>query len=251
VARREYIETMFRALLHRLSAHLPSQCAVCHAWPTQPVCEACVVRFAQPRPRCRTCAVPLAAPVDQCGDCLLAPRPLDACVAAVGYEYPWSRLLVEFKFHARPGWADSFATLLRSAPWVEPALERANLVLPMPLSIRRLRERGFNQALELARHLSPTKLRADILLRIRDTPAQTTLGRAQRLRNVHHAFAVEPRYAPLLVGARVVLVDDVMTSGASMFSAASILKEAGAGHITGMVMARADPPTTHDGAPGQ
>lgn len=251
VARREYIETMFRALLHRISAHLPSQCAVCHAWPAQPVCEACVVRFAQPRLRCRTCALPLAAPVDQCGDCLLTPKPLDACVAAVGYEYPWSRLLVEFKFHARPGWAGSFATLLRSTPWVEPALERADLVLPMPLSVQRLRERGFNQALELARHLAPAKLRADVLLRIRDTPAQTTLGRAQRLRNVRHAFAVEPRFAPQLVGARVVLVDDVMTSGASLFSASSVLMEAGAGHITGMVMARADQPAAHASVPAQ
>ncbi len=198
------------------------------------------MRFAQPQARCRTCALPVTGDIPQCGACLLHPPPLDACLAAVAYEFPWSRLIVDFKFRARPGWAKSFATLLRSTPWVEPALEQATLVLPMPLSEQRLRERGFNQALLLARKLAPAKLDHRVLLRIRDTPAQSALKREQRLRNVQHAFAVEPLNARRLVGAKLVLVDDVMTSGASLHSAAQALRAAGAAHITGVVLARAE-----------
>ena len=239
---------MFRALLKSISDQFPSQCAVCHAWPAHAVCEACVERFAQPLPRCRTCALPLVTGTTQCGFCIRRPPPLDACVAAVGYEYPWSRLIGEFKFRAKPGWAASFATLMHSAPWVEPALENADLVLPMPLSRERLRERGFNQALELAKHLAPGKTAHGLLLRIQDTPPQSALKRAQRLRNVRHAFAVEPLRARELAGLRVVLVDDVMTSGASMHAAARALRTAGAHHITGMVLARADPPLSDSGS---
>ncbi|MBC7705887.1 MAG: ComF family protein [Rhodoferax sp.] len=233
---------MFRVLFKGISAQLPSQCAVCHAWPAQPVCEACVVRFAQPTPRCRTCALPVVGGIEQCGACIRLPPPLDACVAAVAYEYPWSRLIVEFKFAARPGWAASFATLLRSAPWVEPALENADLIVPMPLSTQRMRQRGFNQAYELARQLAPGKKGQGLLLRILDTPPQSALKRAERLHNVRQAFAVEPLRLAELAGAKVVLVDDVMTSGASIYAAADTLRRAGVAHITGMVLARADPP---------
>ena len=110
----------------------------------------------------------------------------------------------------------------------------------MPLSVERLRLRGFNQALELARQLAPGKTEHGLLLRIKDTEAQSGLPRAQRLRNVRHAFAVEPVRAGLLAGANVVLLDDVMTSGASMFAAAAALRSAGATRITGIVLARAD-----------
>lgn len=235
-----YIGSMFRGLLKSISDQLPSQCAVCHAWPAHAVCEACTERFAQPQPRCRTCALPVTAGLDQCGACIRSPTGLDACLTAVTYAYPWSRLIVEFKFRARPGWASSFATLLRSTPWVEPALEDALFVVPMPLSAERLRARGFNQALELARQLAPGRTEHGLLLRIRDTAAQSGLPRAQRLRNVRHAFAIEPVRAGLLAGAKVVLLDDVMTSGASMYAAAGALRSAGATHITGIVLARAD-----------
>jgi ComF family protein len=127
---------------------------------------------------------------------------------------------------------------MRSAPWVEPALEEADVVVPMPLSRQRLAERGFNQALLLARALSPEKTRADLLLRVRHTAAQTTLDRKDRLDNVKGAFAVDPLLASKVRGRRVVLVDDVMTSGASLFTAAQALRQAGAARITALLMAR-------------
>ena len=231
------------ALPHRLGLpRLPSQCRVCHSWPTQPVCEACVNQFAQPLPRCLTCALPLPAAhrsnPRHCGSCLKNLPPLDRCLAAVSYAYPWSTLIANYKFHSEPGLVRSFATLLRATPWVEPALEDADLLLPLPLSVEKLKDRGYNQALLLARALEPGKTRLDVLLRIQDTPAQHTLKRAERLTALDHAFAVEPLLVDVLRGKKVVLVDDVMTTGASLFTAARVLKAAGASQVIGLVIAR-------------
>ena len=231
---------MLRALLTRFVHALPSQCAVCHDWPAQPVCPACVARFAQPRPRCRTCALPLPDGPAQCGACIKNPPPLDHCLAAVDYAYPWAGLITRYKFAGDPGWSASFAELLRSAPQVAPTLEQADLLLPMPLSPERLRERGFNQAYEIARRLAPQKASPHLLLRRRHAPAQSSLPRRQRLRNVQGAFALAPQHRHVLQDKRVVLFDDVMTSGASLFAAAQVLREAGAAHITGLVLARTE-----------
>lgn len=229
---------MFGPLIERASRRLPARCTVCHAWPSQVVCNACVARFAQPVPRCATCALPVPAGIQQCGACLKDPPPLDACLAAVAYDWPWADCVTQFKFGARPDWAGTLATVLRSTPWVEPALEQAELVLPMPLARERLAERGYNQALLLARHLAPDKTDAALLLRTRHTAAQSELTRAERLRNVQGAFAVEPLRAHELRGRRMVLVDDVMTTGASLHAAAMALRQAGAAHITALVLAR-------------
>ena len=231
-----------RAFLTSLLERVPSQCAVCRAWPSRPVCDACVARFAPPAARCRSCALPVPAGVSRCGECLRHPPPLDACLAACAYAWPWPDCIGQFKFQGRAGWAAPLATLLRSTPWVEPALEQADWVLPMPLAPARLRERGFNQAHELARRLAPRKTDAALLLRTRDTPAQSGLGREARLRNLRGAFALEPLRAEAVRGRRIVLVDDVMTSGASLFSAAQVLRTGGAAHITAMVLARTDLP---------
>ena len=231
---------MFPGLIKGMFEALPSQCLVCHAWPAQPLCEACVNRFAQPQPRCQTCALPVPMGVRQCGMCVKSPPPLDTCLAAVSYAYPWSDLIVGFKFQKQPGRARAFSLLLRSTPWVEPALDAADAVVPMPLSGLRLRSRGFNQALMLARQLAPDKTDSRLLLRIKDTPPQSSLKRAERLGSVKDAFAVDPLLLNRTRGARLVLVDDVMTSGASLFSAARALRAAGAAHITGVVIARTE-----------
>jgi ComF family protein len=240
--RGEYIDSMLRRLFDPLLKHVPSQCAVCRAWPSRPICDPCVARFAQPQPRCQRCALPVPAGIALCGTCLKMTPPLDACLAAVSYAYPWSDCISSYKFHGHTGWATTFAALVRSTPWVEPALEQAHWVLPMPLSNQRLLQRGFNQALLLARALAAEKTRADLLLRILDTRAQSELKRSERLRNVQGAYAVEPAMAASLQGKRVVLVDDVMTSGASLHAAASALRQAGAAHITALVVARTDAP---------
>ena len=197
-------------------------------------------QFAQPHARCQTCALPVPQGMPHCGACLKQAPPLDQCLAAVAYAYPWSNLMAEFKFRDQTGLARVFATLLKATPWVEPALEGADMVLAMPLSGAKLRQRGYNQALLLARELNHTKVQTDILLRIQDSPAQHTLKRAQRLNALEHAFAVDPLRTGALQGTRVVLVDDVMTTGASLYAAARVLRAAGASHITGLVFARTE-----------
>lgn len=239
-ARPEYIGSVFRQLLQGISQRLPSQCAVCHAWPAHSICEACIGAFAQPIARCTTCALPITPGVRQCGACIVHAPPWDVCLAALPYAYPWSDLVADFKFRQRPGWAASFASLLRAAPWVEPALEAADLLLPLPLSAQRLRERGYNQADVLARALEPAKVAHGVLLRVQDTPPQRTLARSERLRMVKNAFAVDPLKISRIAGKRLVLLDDVMTSGASLHAAARVLRRAGATHITALVLARTE-----------
>lgn len=235
---------LFKALprifrpLRALAARIPSQCAACHAWPAERVCQACVARFAQPAARCQRCAVRVPEGVDVCGACLRKPPVLDACLAAVDYAYPWAGALSDFKFRGDPGWAHTLAALLRGTPGVGPALAAADRVLSVPLSAERLRTRGFNQSALLAQHLASSQADAHTLLRLHSTDAQSGLPRAQRLRNLQGAFAVEPALAPGLRGQRVVLVDDVMTTGATLEAAAMPLRQAGAAHITGIVLAR-------------
>lgn len=231
---------MLERLIDGIAAAVPGQCAVCRAWPAEPVCAACIARFAPARPRCRRCALPVPAGMAECGHCLGAPPPLDDCHAAVSYEFPWTALIAQYKFQGQAAWCRSFARLMRCSPQVAAALAQADLVVPMPLSRQRLAGRGFNQALLLARALDRKKTRASLLLRIRHTAAQAALAREDRLGNVEGAFAVEPRMAAQLRSKRLVLVDDVMTSGASLFSAAQALRQAGAQQVTGLVFARTD-----------
>lgn len=228
------ISQAVRAAVERV----PSQCAVCHCWPSQRMCNACVARFAQPRARCQRCALQVPPEVAVCGACLRAPPLFDACIAAVDYAYPWASVIAQFKFQDDPGWAPVLAMLMRSAPWAEPALDAADCVVPVPLSTERLRERGFNQSAQLARLLAPGKADSSTLLRVHATEAQSALGRAERLRNLPHAFALEPTRASAVRGRRVVLVDDVMTTGATLHAATQALREGGAAHVTALVLAR-------------
>ncbi|MES2424945.1 MAG: ComF family protein [Pseudomonadota bacterium] len=229
-------------MFRQLFARIPSQCLVCRRWPAQSLCLPCRSRFGQPVARCTRCALPVAPGVVQCGVCLRQPPAFDACFAAVDYAYPWSMLLARYKFASEPGLAGVLAGLLCAAPGVSHALANATLVLPMPLADERLRERGFNQSLELARRLGAAHLHSTLLLRPLHRPPQSALARAERLRNVAGVFAVDPLQAGRLRGATVVLVDDVMTSGASLSAAASVLREAGARHISALVVARTPTP---------
>lgn len=228
------ISTRFRSA----AAQVPSQCTVCHAWPAQRVCGPCLARFAQPVPRCRRCALPVPQGVAVCGACTLNPPLFDACLAAVDYAYPWAGALADFKFNADPGWAPALARLLLSTPGVQAALATADVLLPVPLSPQRLRERGYNQSALLAQQLVPDKADVVSLLRVLPTEIQHGLPRAQRLRNLRGAFAMEPARAHTVHGRYVVLVDDVMTTGATLHAATEALREAGAAQITAIVLAR-------------
>lgn len=235
---------------------LSSQCAVCRSWPAESVCTPCVARFVMPRRRCNRCAISLPPDTseglrsgpDLCANCAVHPPPLRTTLAAVPYAYPWSDLIGRYKFADQPAWAAFFASLLLRAPDVATTLgelDRDDWIVPMPLSAARLEARGFNQAWALATALARAsgtlaKCDAGLLLRVRNTAPQSQLQRQARLANMRGAFQVDPLRAASLAGRRVVLVDDVMTSGASVFAAAGALAEAGAAEITALVLARTD-----------
>ena len=224
---------------------MPSRCAICHDWPARPVCSACVREFTRPVARCPHCALPLAdaTPGDakwRCGACEDASAVLDEVRAAVTYAYPWDYLLRHFKFHGATGWASAFAERMRSVPEVPDMLAHANHVIAMPLSDARMRARGFNQSALLASALCRHKLRAGMLVRTRDTPAQSGLALHDRLRNVQGVYAVPATRRMQIAGKRITLVDDVMTSGASLRAAADALLEAGAARVSALVFARAE-----------
>ena len=219
---------------------IPSQCRICHAWPAHALCDRCVAYFAPLVHRCEGCALPVAGGVRLCGACLLQPPPVDRCVAALPYAWPWAGCITQFKFYGDPGLAVPLGALLRSAPGVSAVWADADLVIPLPLSDERLAERGYNPAQLLAQHATPAglPLRLDLLLRTRHTVPQHELPRAERLRNVRGAYAVDPLRARELAGRRVVLVDDVMTTGASLYEAARTVRSAGASQVAALALAR-------------
>lgn len=231
---------MIRAWTRDFARRLPARCEVCHAWPARAVCPHCARRFACPATRCPRCALPVPTGVAACGRCLREPPPLDACHAALGYAYPWDRLVARLKFQGEPGWAGPLADLMRADPGIAGALQAADLALPIPLGPQRLAQRGYNQALELARALAPRRLDARSLLRVADTPAQASLPRQERLDNMAGAFALDPLRIGRVRGRHVVLVDDVMTSGATLWAAARVLRQAGARRVEAVVLARTD-----------
>jgi ComF family protein len=175
-------------------------------------------------------------------------------LAAVDYSYPWDGLLAQLKFKGQRGAqpdaavARLLASTMHAQTAIQTALSDADLIVPIPLSPTRLQERGFNQSLEIAKHLlhlasnngrmRSAPLQPQLLLRIRDTVAQTGLDRAERLRNMRHAFAVEPLLAARVQGARIVMVDDVTTTTATLCAAALALRSAGAARVVGVVFAR-------------
>ena len=132
------------------------------------------------------------------------------------------------------------ALLMRSAPGIEDAIDAADVLLPMPLSAQRLAERGFNQALQLAKALNAAKTQANTLLKLIHTAPQSSLKRSERLQNLAGALAVAPLQAATLRGQNVLLIDDVMTSGATLNTAALVLKQAGAMSAKALVFARTE-----------
>jgi ComF family protein len=180
------------------------------------------------------------SPAQRCGQCLRAPLDIDACLAAVPYHYPWDQVISQFKFRHQPGWAGTLATIMLNDLHIREALAQADSVIPMPLAAQRLRERGFNQAHELARHLAPDKVHTDLLHRTRETVSQATLPLDQRHKNLKDAFAISTAADRALQGKHLLLVDDVMTSGATLNAAARALRGAGVAQITGLVFARTD-----------
>lgn len=219
------------------------------------MCQDCLNQFAKARHRCTTCALPLIdAAQSRCGACLTLGSALDSCHAAVDYAYPWDALLQRFKYSDRgdlsalPALAKRMALIMQHAASQDAALaqalhvaQRSDWIIPVPLHPERQKERGFNQASVLAQALFPdhSRIRNDLLIRIKNTAIQATLPRDTRIHNLRGAFIAAPLTASLLKGLRVTLVDDVTTTTATISAAAQALRQAGVHQVHAIVFARA------------
>jgi ComF family protein len=231
---------MLARLLRHVTSALPSTCVVCHQWGGGAFCAACVDRFARPQPRCGRCGEGSGQDLPACGRCLQKPPPYARTVCAMDYAFPWAQAITQFKFLGQVELAGGLAQLLSRAVQASGhALPK--LALPVPLSRQRLAERGYNQAWEVARRVAATlglPAHAQVLLRHLDTPHQVDLSRAERQRNLHQAFMVDPQHKALIEGQNLALVDDVMTTGATLAACSSCLLRAGAAQVDVWVLAR-------------
>lgn len=161
------------------------------------------------------------------------------------YAYPWDRLISEFKYRDGLDLGPALCDLLLAA-YQRQGGEAVDWLLPVPLSMQRQRERGYNQSWELA-HRCASRLgrTADpaVLLRIRDTPHQLSLPRERRQANVRGAFAIEPARRSEVIGRRIALIDDVMTTQATADELSRLLLDAGAHSVQVWVVARTPFPT--------
>jgi ComF family protein len=187
------------------------------------------------------CAIDVAPGLERCGPCSVEAPTFDAVLAAVPYAAPWDRLITAFKFHDALDLAPALVDLMLAAHAMTPHVPAPSQLVPVPLGAARLRERGYNQAWELARRLAARwRLRSDptLLLRVRETPHQLALPLAQRAANVRGAFAIEPLRLAEVRGRSFTLVDDVMTTGATVGEIARVLRGAGAARVDVWVVAR-------------
>jgi ComF family protein len=198
------------------------------------------------RPYCYQCGVPFSYALPEgmediaCDACTLSPPFFDVARALWVYDEASAILIKRLKFSDKTLLAPYLAGLMRLH--MLEYIMQADMVTPVPLHPRRLRERRYNQSLLLARALLPPaeqhKLRPQLLLRTRYTAAQTHLTYTERQRNVQDVFVVRPQELACVEGANIVLIDDVLTTGATANACAKILKNAGAAQVTVLTLAK-------------
>jgi ComF family protein len=187
-----------------------------------------------PARRCVQCAVALASG-GICGACLDRPPRFDRVEAVFAYGFPVDGLLHACKYGGRLALAGLLGRELARV-----VTGGVDAIVPMPLAPRRLAERGFNQALEIARPVARAArlpLLATACRKVADTPPQAALPWGERARNIRRAFVCDAD----LKGMRVAVVDDVLTTGATMNELARVLRKAGAVEVVGWVVARTLP----------
>ena len=212
-----------------LAALFGGSCYLCRGAAQRMLCPACESDLPHlAPPRCPRCA--LASPRGEvCGRCLSEAPHYDATFAALAYQFPADALVHSLKFRGELALAGFLGDLLKRQ-----VQDDVDCVIPVPLSPARLRERGYNHAAEIARHLARAKLDVSLCERSRDTQPQMALPFDERRRNVRGAF----RCTRALRGETVAVVDDVMTTGATLDELAAVLKAAGAGRVVNWVVAR-------------
>ncbi len=219
-------------LRQRTAAFLGGECVLCRAHAADgAVCPACAATLPGTGPACPQCAAPSPAGA-VCGRCLAHPPRFDAVTAAYLYAYPADALVQAFKYGGNHAAGRFLGRALAAR-----VHERPDLVVPIPLAPGRLAERGFNQAVELARtvcHAHGYPLATHACRRVRETPSLTHMAHAERAKSIRDAFVCDANVA----GKTVAVVDDVVTTGATLNELARMLKRAGAARIISWVAAR-------------
>jgi ComF family protein len=224
-----------RAIFNRF---IPHSCLLCGAAAgTRPLCRGCHAELPwHSQPHCPQCATP-TPDGQRCGTCLKHPPAFDRTHAALAYAFPLDRMVPRLKYHGQlaiaPALGECLAQVVEHAP-------RPDRLIAMPLHAKRIRERGFNHATEIARVVArqlDLPLDHACCQRIRDTPPQMGLKHDMRRRNVRGAFTCSGE----VTGQHIVLIDDVMTTGTSLDEVAATLKQAGAREVGCWVVARTLP----------
>jgi ComF family protein len=236
-----------RRLLRAVRRALPQRCELCVGVADDALlCPACVAALPALPPACPVCALPNPAGA-VCGACLARPPAYAATIAALVYAFPVDRLLQRLKYGGRLALADWAAAMLADAAQRalagRDAAARPDRIVAMPLARARQRERGFNQAREIARRVARAMglPLVDVLARGGSGPPQAALPWAGRARNVRGVFTAVGG----VHGARIALVDDVMTTGATLAEATKTLRRAGAACVECWVVARTLPSAGH------
>ncbi len=240
----------FLATSQPVNAFFYKNCILCDAivtqtQATQDFCDACFRHLpAIPARHCPVCLrafasdQPLTHPPQNCGSCLSEPPAYDTTIAALTYTFPVDALIHALKYQARLAIAPILAKLLIEKLRCVAITHQPDLIIPMPLHPKRLRERGFNQAIEIARDVAralKTEMIPEGCKRIQNTPPQAELPWKLRRKNVRNAFSCTLD----LSGRHVAIIDDVMTTGATLNALAHQLRIKGAATVSNWVIARA------------
>lgn len=224
-----------------LAAVLPSRCLLCGGAGTRErdLCPECLADLPVNTCCCARCALPLEQAAAQCGICLKREPPFDSAWAPFRYAHPLDLLEARFKFHRDLAAGRLLASLMIDAAHQQLTGPLPERLLCVPLHRDRLRERGYNQALELARPLARAlhiPLDTSALVRTRSTSAQTGLDAKARRRNLHDAFASS---ADAGLPGHVAILDDVMTTGTTLRECARVVRRAGVSRVDVWALARA------------
>jgi len=239
------MQPLFKALLDLL---LPSFCLACEkplgSLPELLFCPDCLKRLHFIKsPLCPCCGrvyLVAAGGDHHCGACLATPRHFTRARAMFLYEEPLKKVVHRFKYQGKTACLSSFARFARNLPQMAElgAGERPDWIVPVPLHPSRLRERGFNQSLLLARAFFPKdqRIAPTLLVRLRPTEPQANFNGAARRTNLKNAFGVVKPHR--LTGKKILLIDDVFTTGTTVNECAKVLKKAGAAEVIVLTLAR-------------
>ncbi len=241
----------FEKLFDRFSSlFFPDRCAFCNYVMRLPednlcICDACKesLVFLADVPTCRICGCRLSEGEELCDDCRSHPHHFDKALSCLTYAYAVRDSIIKYKFHKRIDHSRTYSALLisRIAPFVSEF--SIDFVVCAPLSNRRLNERGYNQAEEIARPVAKSlkiPFLRDAFSKIKDTPKQSTLGYTERFKNVDGAFALNLSKDEVR-GKTFLLIDDVLTTGATADALALLLKKAGAKTVIVATVASTEP----------